>query len=59
VAFRFTILDSRFTIGGSGGGTVTTESAEDFVQIRGDGHLVVEEILEPKIIVSMGQGDQG
>lgn len=43
----------------SGGRAMTAESPQDFVQVGGDGDLVVKEILKPEIIVSMCQGDQG
>jgi hypothetical protein len=38
---------------------MTAEGAEDFIEVRGDEHLVVEKVLEPQIIVTVRQGDQG
>src|SRR5689334_3722551 len=43
---------------GSGRWTAATEGAQHLVQISRDGHLVVEEILQPEIIVPMSQRDQ-
>ena len=37
---------------------VATEGAEHLVEVGGDDHLVVEEILQPKIIMPVGQGDE-
>src|SRR5262249_15179128 len=42
----------------SGRGPLAAESAENLVQVFGDANLVVEEILQPKVIVALGEGDQ-
>ena len=31
---------------------------QDLVQVGGDGDLIVEEILQPQVIVPLGQGDE-
>jgi hypothetical protein len=38
---------------------MTVEGAEHFIEIAADGHFVVEEILQPDVILAMGQGDEG
>lgn len=38
---------------------MTAEGAKNLVQVGSDGDLIVEEILEPKIIFTVGQSDEG
>jgi hypothetical protein len=38
---------------------MTVEGAEHLVEIAAHGHLVIEEILEPDVILTMGQSDEG
>jgi hypothetical protein len=37
---------------------VAAEGAEHLVEVGGDDHLVVEEILQPQVVVPVGQRDQ-
>src|SRR5262245_27553002 len=49
---RLALLSSR-------GWAVAAEGAEDLVEVGGDGDFVIEEVLQPEIIVPVGQGNQG
>src|SRR5438270_291173 len=35
------------------------ESSEHVVEIRGDPHFIIEEVIEPEELLPFGQGDQG
>src|SRR4051812_37538848 len=43
----------------SRGGADAAERAQYLIQVRGDGHLVVEEVLKPHVIVPVRQCHQG
>jgi hypothetical protein len=44
--------------GPSGGGAVTAEGPHHFIEVAGDPDLVVEEILEPLIVIPLGERHQ-
>jgi hypothetical protein len=41
------------------GRAITPEGAQNLIEVAGDGDLVIQEILQPEIIVAMSQGNQG
>lgn len=43
----------------SGGWPGTAKGPQDVEEVLGDGDLVVEEILEPQVILAVGEGHEG
>src|SRR5271166_5650864 len=39
-------------------GSVTAESPQHFVQVGSDANVVVQEVLQPHVVLAVGQGDE-